>query len=279
MPGAGWIGLDPTSGLFAGEGHIPLVCDAASVLGGADHRRHRPGRGDHGLRQHGPPGARGPAGHQALQRSAVGGRGRPGRAAGRATQRRRRAADHGRRAHLRLRRRHRHPAMGGRRRRPGEAGAGPATGRPAGAALGAGRRRPPRSGQVVPGRGPAALEHRDHLAPDGVPIWEDRSLLANPWDEPVRRARLAGGAAAVRDLAAYIAGGLGVPSRTSLPAFEDPLVDLLDRGAAAGGRAPSRPTSTRTIPSWPTQRPARRRSPRSTPRAAPRGAGWCRSSG
>ena len=38
LPGAGWIGLDPTSGLLAGEGHIPLACsadpgNAAPVIG------------------------------------------------------------------------------------------------------------------------------------------------------------------------------------------------------------------------------------------------------
>ncbi len=39
LPGGGWIGLDPTSGLMAGEGHIPLACSAepgsASPITGA----------------------------------------------------------------------------------------------------------------------------------------------------------------------------------------------------------------------------------------------------
>ena len=46
LPGAGWVGLDPTSGLLASEGHLPLACSvrperAAPITGSVSESRVR----------------------------------------------------------------------------------------------------------------------------------------------------------------------------------------------------------------------------------------------
>ncbi|MFT3860118.1 DUF2126 domain-containing protein [Micropruina sp.] len=241
VPGAGWIGLDPTSGLFAGEGHIPLSAtphpsSAAPITGATAPVAVTMNFSNTVRRVHEDPRVTKPytddqwAAVDALGervdallaggdvRLTMGGEPTFVSADDTATPQWESAAD------------------GSEKRALAQALATRLEQRwaPGGVVHhGQGKWYP---GEDLP-RWNIAITWR----PDGVPIWEDRTLLANPWDEPVVEPGSRAAQTAARDLAVYIAGGLGVPMSHVLPAYEDPLVELMNEAQRPDGARPDDP--------------------------------------
>ena len=227
VPGAGWIGLDPTSGLFAGEGHIPLSAtphpsSSAPISGSTAPVAVSMHFSNTVTRVHEDPRVTKP--YSDAQWAAVD-------ALGERLDELLSAAD------VRL-------TMGGEptfvsaddTATPQWEGAadGPEKRKLAQALAARLEQRWSHGGVVHHGQGkwyPGEDLPRWNIAitwrPDGLAIWDDRALLANPWDAPVVEPGSNAAQRAVRDLAVYIAGGLGVPSNHVLPAYDDPLVALL----------------------------------------------------
>lgn len=74
---------------------------------------------------------------------------------------------------------------------------------------------------------------------DGHPLWHDPQLLDDPWGPPTEDSDSAGAAGAARDLAVGIAARLGVPPEQLVAAVEDPLQRLAEEARRPDGEAPT----------------------------------------
>ena len=243
LPGAGWVGLDPTSALFAGEGHIPLSAtphpsSAAPISGVTEPVGVEFSFSNTVRRIHEPPRVTRPYTDAAWQRiDALGEQVDARLVAGdvRLTQggeptfvslddmtsaqwntdadgddKRRLAAE------LAERLRETYAAGGVVHR-------------------GQGKWYP---GEPLP-RWQLALQWRR----DGVPLWSDPKLLADPWDADSGRDDAPAGAAA---LAAEVVRVLGLPDSQVRPAYEDPLLALAAELRLPDGERPDTDPVTAT---------------------------------
>jgi uncharacterized protein (DUF2126 family)/transglutaminase-like putative cysteine protease len=232
LPGAGWVGLDPTSGLFAGEGHIPLAAtprpaSAAPVTGATEPCEVTFSFANSVARVHEDPRVTKP--YTDAQWARVD-------ALGAAVDERLSAAD------VRL-------TEGGeptfvsiddmeapewttdadgddKRARAWELTRRLAGAFAPGAVLHAGQ------GKWYPGEPLPRWQLGIHWRTDGTPLWSHPELLADPFapgDATLEQAE-----ALVRDLVAR----LGVPERFVHAAFEDPLVTLLAEARRPAGDPP-----------------------------------------
>ena len=233
VPGAGWVGMDPTSSLFAGEGHIPLSAtphpsSAAPIEGATDPVEVTFGFHNEVRRVHETPRVTAPYTEQQWERID---------AVGAAVQERLEAGD------VRL-------TMGGE---PTFVSLDDATSaqwnsdadgpekRALATTLAERLRATYAQGGVVhrgqgkwyPGeplpRWNIALQWRT----DGVPLWQDPALFGDPWAEGHTA-----GPEAAEALARRVTRVLGLHEGQLLPAFEDPLAALVEQLRRPAGPAP-----------------------------------------
>jgi len=241
IPGAGWVGLDATSGLMAGEGHIPLVGSprpehAAPISGTTGPTNVTMEFANTVRRIHEDPRVSKPYTQPQLDRIA---------AVGEQVDARLTAGD------VRL-------TMGGEPTYVAAADMESAQWRIA--ADGEDKRRYALEmaaelkahyapdgitmhgqGKWYPGEPLPRWEIRLLWRTDGQPLWSDPTLLDEPWTEPRLEPGSAAAVEAVGGLTAAIAARLGVPEACTRPLFEDPIDRLAAEARLPEGPPPPAP--------------------------------------